>query len=65
VFCVHAVQLAGEVSRRYGDDPALRLWHNSHEQGCHKGRCLCDMSAAASRRRLAARYGDVSTLNDA
>ena len=65
VFREHAVRLAGEMARRYGDHPAVRLWHVSNELGCHNGRCWCDGSAAAFRRWLAARYGDVEKLNDA
>ncbi len=65
VFREHAVRLAGEVARRYGDHPAVRLWHVSNELGCHNGRCFCDTSAAAFRRWLAARYGDVGKLNEA
>ncbi len=65
VFREHAVRLAGEVARRYGDHPAVRLWHVSNELGCHNGRCFCDVSAAAFRRWLAARYGDVGELNEA
>ncbi len=65
VFREHAMRLAGEMARRYGDHPAVRLWHVSNELGCHNGRCWCDGSAAAFRRWLASRYGDISTLNDA
>ena len=65
VFREHAVRLAGEMARRYGDHPAVRLWHVSNELGCHNGRCFCDVSAAAFRRWLAGRYGDVEKLNEA
>jgi hypothetical protein len=37
----------------------------SNELGCHNGRCWCDVSAAAFRRWLAERYGDIEKLNDA
>ena len=37
----------------------------SNELGCHNGRCWCDVSAAAFRRWLADRYGDIEKLNDA
>ncbi len=65
VFREHALTLVGEMARRYGDHPAVRLWHVSNELGCHNGRCWCDVSAAAFRVWLEYRYKDVSTLNDA
>jgi beta-galactosidase len=65
VFREHATTLAGQVARRYGRHPAVRMWHVSNELGCHNGRCFCDVSAAAFRRWLADRYGDVEKLNDA
>ena len=37
----------------------------SNELGCHNALCYCDVSAAAFRRWLADRYGDVDALNDA
>jgi beta-galactosidase len=65
VFREHALRLVERMARRYGAHPAVRLWHVSNELGCHNGRCWCDVSAAAFRRWLAARYGDVEKLNDA
>ena len=53
------------MALRYGVHPAVRLWHVSNELGCHNGRCWCDVSAAAFRRWLADRYGDIEKLNDA
>ncbi|MBV9919578.1 MAG: beta-galactosidase [Pseudonocardia sp.] len=65
VFREHALRLAEQMARRYGRHPAVRLWHVSNELGCHVGRCWCDESAAAFRRWLADRYGDVDKLNEA
>lgn len=65
VFREHALRLVGEMARRYGAHPAVRLWHVSNELGCHNGRCWCDVSAAAFRVWLADRYGSVEELNDA
>jgi beta-galactosidase len=65
VFREHALRLVERMARRYGAHPAVRLWHVSNELGCHNGRCWCDVSAAAFRRWLAERYGDVEKLNDA
>ena len=65
VFREHALALVEQMARRYGTHPAVRLWHVSNELGCHNGRCWCDVSAAAFRRWLADRYGDIEKLNDA
>jgi beta-galactosidase len=65
VFREHALRLVEQMARRYGRHPAVRLWHVSNELGCHVGRCWCDESAAAFRRWLADRYGDIDKLNDA
>lgn len=65
VFRDHALRLVAEMARRYGDHPAVRLWHVSNELGCHNGRCYCDVSAAAFRVWLTDRYGSAEKLNDA
>jgi beta-galactosidase len=65
VFRSHALELVEQMARRYGSHPAVRLWHVSNELGCHNGRCWCDVSAAAFRRWLAGRYGDIEKLNEA
>ncbi|MBX7444670.1 MULTISPECIES: beta-galactosidase [unclassified Arthrobacter] len=61
----HALRLVGEVVRRYGSHPAVRLWHVSNELGCHNALCYCDVSAAAFRSWLKARYGTLDALNSA
>ena len=65
VFRERALALAERMAQRYGQHPAVRLWHVSNELGCHNGSCHCDTSAAAFRRWLADRYGDIVKLNDA
>ena len=40
VFREHALRLVGEMARRYGSHPAVRLWHVSNELGCHNGTLL-------------------------
>jgi beta-galactosidase len=65
VFREHALALVERMVTRYGGHPAVRMWHVSNELGCHNGRCWCDVSAAAFRRWLADRYGDVDALNAA
>lgn len=61
----HSVRIARALAERYGQHPAVRMWHVSNEYGCHNGRCWCDVSAAAFRDWLRERYGDVAALNDA
>lgn len=58
----YAAALAGRLAERYGDHPALAVWHVSNEYG---GRCYCDACAAAFRTWLRARYGDLDALNEA
>ncbi len=71
-YCPHSVayrQTAGElvtrIAERYGTHPALALWHVNNEYGCHVAECFCDVSAAAFRSWLQARYGSLPALNEA
>ena len=50
---------------RYAGHPALELWHVNNEYGCHVSHCYCDVSAAAFREWLAAKYGSIEELNRA
>jgi len=65
VFREAALGLVQKVAERYGSHPAVQLWHVSNELGCHNALCYCDVSAAAFRRWLEARYGTVDALNEA
>jgi beta-galactosidase len=65
VFREYALALAEQLAVRYGEHPALAMWHVSNELGGHNVHCYCDVSADAFRAWLIARYGDVETLNDA
>jgi beta-galactosidase len=60
-----AAALVEALASRYAGHPALAAWHVGNEYGCHVSRCYCDQSAAAFRRWLQERYGDVDTLNRA
>ena len=51
--------LAGALATRYATHPALVMWHVNNEYGCHVAECFCDVSAAAFRRWLRERYGDL------
>jgi beta-galactosidase len=65
VYRERSLALVEQVARRYGDHPALALWHVSNELGCHNALCYCDASAAAFRDWLRERYRDVTALNAA
>jgi beta-galactosidase len=65
VYRDHATRLVERLAERYGEHPALALWHVGNEYGCHVGACYCDVSAVAFRDWLHTRYGDVEGLNDA
>ena len=65
VYREAATALATALAQRFGDHPALALWHVGNEYGCHNAHCYCDVSAAAFRRWLEARYGTLERLNQA
>ncbi|WP_433791325.1 beta-galactosidase [Actinoplanes sp. CA-252034] len=65
VFRDRALDLVGRVARRYGNHPALALWHVSNELGCHNALCYCETSAEAFRTWLRSRYRKIETLNEA
>ena len=60
-----ARQLVEKMAERYGSHPALAIWHVGNEYGCHVPACYCDVSAAAFRRWLQARYESLEDLNRA
>ncbi|WP_199035613.1 beta-galactosidase [Glycomyces salinus] len=53
------------LASRYGDHPAVELWHVHNEFGWAGVECFCAVSAAAFRSWLAEKYGDVDRLNRA
>jgi beta-galactosidase len=57
-----ARRIAQVLAHRYGNHPALALWHVHNEYGTE---CHCDLAAAAFRDWLRARYSTVDALNDA
>ncbi|QWT22792.1 beta-galactosidase [Subtercola sp. PAMC28395] len=65
VFRRYAFALTEAVAIRYGQHPAVKLWHVSNELGCHNAYCFCDVSAGAFRRWLIARYATLDSLNTA
>jgi beta-galactosidase len=61
----YALRMTARMAERYGDHPALALWHVDNEIGCHVPRDFSDSAAAAFRDWLAERYGTVERLNEA
>jgi beta-galactosidase len=60
-----AVRLAEQVAKRYGEHPALAVWHIGNEYGVHVADCYCDVSAADFRAWLRRRYQTADALNEA
>jgi beta-galactosidase len=57
-----ARRVASALAERYGDHPALALWHVHNE---YATLCWCDHTAAAFRHWLQARHGSLDALNEA
>lgn len=60
-----SIRLASAMATRYGNHPALVMWHVNNEYGCHIAECFCDVSARAFRDWLRDRYGNLNRLNEA
>ncbi|MFI7534977.1 beta-galactosidase [Streptosporangium sp. NPDC049376] len=65
VFRTATVRLARAMAERYGDHPALAMWHISNEYADHTLECFCEESARHFRRWLRERHGSVDGLNAA
>jgi beta-galactosidase len=65
VYRERAKRLVERIVERYAGHPALELWHVNNEYGCHVSHCYCELSAAAFRTWLEAKYGSVDELNRA
>jgi len=52
--------LVRRLAERYGNHPALQIWHIGNEYG---GTCYCEQCAAAFREWLKARYGSLEEVN--
>ncbi|WP_328841416.1 beta-galactosidase [Streptomyces europaeiscabiei] len=57
-----ARRIAAALAERYGDHPALALWHVHNE---YATLCYCDHTAASFRVWLRARHGSLDVLNEA
>jgi beta-galactosidase len=71
-YCPHsstyrerAATIVHALADRYGDHPAVVMWHVDNEYACHVTECFCDTSAAAFRAWLELRYGTIERLNAA
>ncbi|MDT0265161.1 beta-galactosidase [Streptomyces sp. DSM 44915] len=53
------------LGERYGDHPAVAMWHVHNEYGVPVLECYCDVSAADFRRWLRARYTTLDAVNAA
>ncbi|MFE6409328.1 beta-galactosidase [Streptomyces sp. NPDC057837] len=60
-----AASITTALAERYGNHPALALWHVHNEYGVPVSACYCDSCAAHFRRWLAAAYGTVDAVNEA
>lgn len=60
-----AAAITTELAERYGDHPALAMWHVHNEYGMPVSACYCDSCAAHFRRWLADTYGSVEAVNEA
>jgi beta-galactosidase len=60
-----SARIASELARRYGEHPALALWHVHNEYGAPVSQDYSPASAEAFRRWLQDRYGTIEALNDA
>jgi len=65
VWREHVARMARAMAERYGEHPAVVLWHVSNEYGDHVARCWCPESAAHFRRWLEEHYRDLDGLNEA
>lgn len=51
-----------KLAERYGDHPALAMWHISNE---YSGECYCDYCKANWQQWLKKKYGDLDSINKA
>jgi beta-galactosidase len=60
-----AAAITTRLAERYGDHPALAMWHVHNEYGVPVSACYCDSCAAHFRRWLQTTYGGVDGVNQA
>jgi beta-galactosidase len=64
-YAAAATRITEQLAQRYGDHPAVVLWHVHNEYGGHVPACYCETSAEAFRDWLRTRHGDLAGLNRA
>ncbi len=62
VYRAAVARIDTELAKRFGDHPAVAMWHLSNE---YNGECACQLCQDAFRDWLRARYGDLEHLNRA
>jgi beta-galactosidase len=65
VFREYALRMVRALAERYGQHPALRLWHVSNEIGNENARCYGEDTERAWQSWLAERFGTIDELNQA
>ncbi|MFM9610684.1 beta-galactosidase [Streptomyces sp. V2] len=60
-----AANITTKLAERYGDHPALAMWHVHNEYGVPVSACYCDSCAAHFRRWLETTYGGIEAVNAA
>ncbi|MBK8021541.1 MAG: beta-galactosidase [Chloroflexi bacterium] len=60
-----ASKLATMLAERYGNHPAILMWHVNNEYACHIYECYCDTCRDHFRSWLQERYTTLETLNEA
>lgn len=63
IYKSKAAELAGQLGRRYGTHPAIKMWHINNEYGCHNALCFCEISGKAWRDWLISKYETLGNLN--
>ncbi|MBN6057220.1 beta-galactosidase [Nonomuraea sp. RK-328] len=64
-FRAASARLVERLAERYGDHPAVVMWHVHNEYGAPLGECYCPASTAAWREWLRRRHGSLDALNAA
>ncbi|HEX4788404.1 MAG TPA: beta-galactosidase [Actinospica sp.] len=71
-YCPHSpeyreacVRIASVLAERYAEHPSVTMWHVHNEYGSPTGECYCEVSAAAFRDWLRAKYRTLDALNEA
>jgi beta-galactosidase len=61
----YAARFVTKLAERYGNHPALAMWHIDNEYSCHIAECFGPESDGAFRSWLRERYGSLEALNTA